>query len=146
MDCLFCKIGTGALPASKVYESDKVVAFLDINPIRPGHTQVIPKMHYDYFDDLPSDVAAEIMDVGQKLARKMKMHLGVGRVSFCFTGGDVQHAHAHIVPLHDKHDITSARYITTKGIVFSTSHLKADADELARMQTDFSFTSQGDAK
>ncbi len=116
--CLFCRIGNRELDSQVVYEDDLVLAFLDIEPIRPGHTQIIPKKHYAYFEDMPVDAATRIMDIGQKLARIMKSVYGVPRVALLFTGGDIPHAHAHIVPMHDKTDITSRRYIEEDALTF----------------------------
>ncbi|KAA0892988.1 HIT family protein [Pusillimonas sp. ANT_WB101] len=110
--CLFCSIAEKTIPATIVYETETLVAFLDIRPIRPGHVLIIPREHFDYFDDLPASLAAEIMQLGQKLAKAMKAHFGVERVAFLFTGTDISHAHAHIVPMHTKADITSPAYIS----------------------------------
>jgi histidine triad (HIT) family protein len=117
--CVFCKIAAGAIPAHIVYEDDLVMAFLDIGPIRPGHTQIIPREHFGYFDDLPDHIASRIMQVGQRLARGMKALYGVDRVGFVFTGGDVPHAHTHVVPMHHPADITSRRYITNSEVSFA---------------------------
>ncbi|MFT0548878.1 HIT family protein [Allopusillimonas ginsengisoli] len=110
--CLFCSIAEKTIPATIVYETDTLVAFLDIRPIRPGHVLIIPRQHFDYFDDLPAPLAAEIVQLGQKLAKIMKAHYGVERVAFLFTGTDISHAHAHVVPMHTKADITSPAYIS----------------------------------
>ena len=68
-----------------------------------------------------------MVEVGQRLARKLKSVYRVDRVAFLFTGGDVSHVHAHVVPLHEKTDITSARYITNvEGLHFSSDHLLLD--------------------
>ncbi|MBK4218048.1 HIT domain-containing protein [Paracoccus caeni] len=109
--CLFCRIAAGDFPAHEVFRDDRIVAFLDIGPIRDGHVQIIPRDHYETFDELPADLAAAIMYLAQRLARAQKAVFGVGRVGFLFTGGDIAHAHAHLVPLVEKTDITSRRYI-----------------------------------
>jgi len=134
MNCIFCKIGEKSIPSHIVYEDKNLIAFLDLSPIRPGHTQIIPKEHHDYFDHLPAHIAAEIMNLGQKLATKMKQTFKVERVAFAFTGGDVQHAHAHIIPLHEKDDLTSRRYITNSNIEYSTDHLRVTPAELQKIQ------------
>jgi histidine triad (HIT) family protein len=104
------------------------VAFLDLYPIRPGHVQIIPRDHHPYFDDLPAETVARIVHVGQRMARVMKQVYGVDRVAFLFTGGDVAHAHAHVVPLHEKADITSRRYIVEDKVTFrSTPRASAEA-------------------
>lgn len=116
--CIFCKIASKSIPAHIVYEDDDVIAFLDINPIRPGHVQLIPRMHYPYFDELTPELAAKIMHRGQRIARAMKNIHGVARVGFVFTGSDIAHVHAHLVPLVGATDITSAAYIEQTDITF----------------------------
>ena len=90
-ECPFCAIVRGELPAVVLYEDEALVAFLDRGPIRPGHTQVIPKVHLPYFEDLPPELASRIVACAQVLARRMKATVGVEGVAFAFTGGDVPH-------------------------------------------------------
>lgn len=110
-DCIFCRIADAELPAHKIFEDDLVIAFLDLHPIREGHALIIPKLHYPWFEDVPEITAARIMAVGQRLARAMKREWGVERVSFFYTGIHVPHAHAHVVPMFHRHDVSSARYL-----------------------------------
>lgn len=118
------------MPAHFVYESPNVVAFLDIHPIRAGHVQVIPREHFAYFDALPSAVAHEIFAVGQRLAPILRERWGVERVAFLFTGGDIPHAHAHVLPLVQAADITSRRYIADEHVTFQSTP-RAPEGELA---------------
>lgn len=111
-DCIFCQAVDGDLPIHKVFEDDLVLAFLDIHPIREGHTLIIPKDHHVWFEDIPEPIASRIFTVGQRLAQVMKSQWHVERVSFFFTGIHVAHAHAHVVPMHHNHDVTSAQYLT----------------------------------
>ncbi len=131
-ECLFCQIARGEAPSHRVYADERLVAFLDIGPIRPGHVQIIPKEHYGNFDELPPDLAAAIMVLGQKLARVLKRLYSVRRVAFLFTGGDVDHAHAHVVPMVAATDITSRRYIAEEKVTFRDMP-RLPADELARI-------------
>lgn len=96
------------------------MAFLDLHPIREGHTLVIPRAHHVWFEDVPSALAARMMAVAQDLARGMKALYGVPRVAMFFTGIHVPHAHAHVVPMHDVHDVTSAAYLRDGPEAFST--------------------------
>lgn len=116
--CLFCRIARREVPAHIVYEDDYLVAFLDIGPIRPGHVQIIPRDHYPTFDDLTAELASRIIVLGQRLARILKSSSGVSRAAFLFTGGDVAHAHAHVLPMISATDITSRRYIAEEEITF----------------------------
>lgn len=117
-DCVFCAIAAGTLPAHLVYEDEDVVAFLDRGPIRPGHTQIVPRRHVPHFDDLPADLLVAIILAGQKIARAQKRTWGVERCAFLFTGGDIAHAHAHVVPMVAATDITSRRYIANADLQF----------------------------
>lgn len=129
--CLFCRIAAGEISSHRVYEDDVLVAFLDIAPIRPGHIQIIPKAHYRYFDDLPADLAARIVELGQRFARAMKPMFGVERVAFAFIGNDIDHAHAHVFPAHVKDDLTSRRYIAEEVITYRAPPRPPD-EEMAR--------------
>src|SRR5689334_17477848 len=134
-NCLFCRLVRKEIEAVVLHEDEQLLAFLDISPIRDGHTQIIPKVHYDTFELLPLELAARIMNLGQQLGRRMKEVFGVERVAFLFTGGDVPHAHAHVVPLHEKTDITSARYIVApKEVTWSGSHLLSERAALERVR------------
>ena len=111
-----------------VYESEHVIAFLDINPIRLGHIQIIPLEHFNYFDDLPTTIAAEILGAGQQLARVLKAVCNVSRVAFLFTGGDIPHAHAHVVPMVEFDDITSRQYIVAEHLIYRDAPSAAEND------------------
>ena len=133
--CLFCRIGQREIEAHIVYEDERLIAFLDRGPIRPGHTQIMPRQHFPYFDDAPADLLAGIVTVGQQLARAMKQTLRVPRVAFLFTGGDIAHVHAHAVPIHEETDITSRRYIVEDNVTFRGLPSPSDR-ELARTAAD----------
>lgn len=103
MDCIFCKIISKEIPANFVYENDKIVAFLDIAPVNPGHTLVVPKKHCENILDAPEDVLHELILATQKISRAMCQGLGYkgfnlgvnnGRVA----GQLVPHLHFHIMP------------------------------------------------
>ncbi|MBD3844847.1 HIT family protein [Bosea sp. SSUT16] len=117
-DCLFCGITSGRIPSHRVAESENLVAFLDIAPVRPGHVQIVPRAHHAYFDDLPPELAAEIIQLGQRMAKALKAIYGVGRVAFMFTGNDFAHAHAHLIPMVRSDDVTSRRYIAEEVVTY----------------------------
>ena len=118
--CLFCQIASGALPAHRVFEDDHILAFLDLHPIRAGHVLVIPKTHHVWFEDLPQDLATRITSCAQRLARRMKTLYGVDRVAMFYTGIHVPHAHAHVVPMHHVHDVTSQAYLSDGPDAYAT--------------------------
>ena len=109
--CLFCRIVAGELPAHRVYEDDHILAFLDLHPVRAGHVLVIPKSHHVWFEDLPEDLATRITGCAQRLAKRMKALYAVERIAMFYTGIHVHHAHAHVVPMHHVHDVTSQAYL-----------------------------------
>jgi histidine triad (HIT) family protein len=139
-DCLFCRIARHEIDAVVVHEDDELLAFLDIAPIRPAHTQIIPKAHVATFELLSTALVTRLITLGQKLALRMKEVYHVDRVAFLFTGGDVAHAHAHVVPLHEKTDITSARYIVAPSqVTWGSAHLHVDVESLRRVRDELSF-------
>ena len=102
-DCIFCKIVAGEAPSWKVYETDRVYAFLDINPVNPYHTLVIPKKHYQDIFDTPADELKEIIFVIKHLTTTYKYELNLQHIQIVNSSGreaqqDVFHIHFHIVP------------------------------------------------
>ena len=100
-NCIFCKIVRGEIPSFKVYEDENFLAFLDINPKSPGHTQIIPKTHYRWVWDLPERGAGGLTDyfaVAQKIALAQKKVYQTEMVLARVTGEDVPHAHIWIFP------------------------------------------------
>ena len=136
--CLFCQIAVGDVGTHIVFEDAEILAFLDTRPIRPGHIQIVPRRHFDYFEELPADIAHQVMTLGQRIAKVQKRLYGVTQVAFLFSGGDIAHAHAHLVPMHEKTDITSRQYIKESPLTFeprplaATEELEGIAAELRR--------------
>lgn len=133
--CLFCKIADKLESASILYEDDDILVFMEICPIREGHLQIIPKTHYETFEELPSELASKIMITAQKFAKRLKEVYAVNRVAFLYSGGDIPHAHAHVFPMVEKADITSERYIVQpKQLEFESAHLRRDMAELNQVR------------
>ncbi len=102
-DCIFCKIIKGEIPANKVYEDDEVLAFLDIAPVNPGHTIVIPKKHFKTLIDTPDDELANLTKKVKRIAKGVME--GVKSEGFNLSvnngeiaGQEVPHIHFHIMP------------------------------------------------
>ena len=135
MACLFCRIARGDVPARLVHESENVIAFLDIRPIRNGHVLVVPREHFPFYDDLPSEVANEVMRAAQLLAPTLRACFQVERVALFFTGVDIAHAHAHVVPMVEPTDVTSRQYIAEETLTFRPAALApaAELDASAEM-------------
>ena len=139
-DCIFCRIAGKQEEAVVLYEDAEIMIFLDIAPIRSGHSHIIPKQHYETFELIPPDLAGRIIVLGQHLAKRIKAVYKVDRVAFLFTGGDVPHAHAHVIPMHEKTDITSARYIIGPSKPeFDSSHLRVDRQSLLEVKKELGF-------
>ena len=111
VSCVFCDIARGRIAAAIAHADSDLVMFADSHPIRPEHMQIVPRDHVETFDLLDPGMAARILWLGQRAARAMKRLHGVKRVGFVFSGGDVAHVHAHLVPLHAPTDLTSGRYV-----------------------------------
>ncbi len=99
-DSIFTKIIKGEIPCHKIYEDDKVIAFLDINPFTPGHTLVVPKLQIDNLWDLDDDLYRHLMAVVKNVAKRQQEILQPKRVGMAIMGFDVPHAHVHVMPLH----------------------------------------------
>jgi histidine triad (HIT) family protein len=110
-ECIFCKIVSGTEYSSKIYEDDKILAFMDIRPISPGEFMIIPKEHIDHFYDIPDDLAQHIMLHTQILARRLQKIFNPERVGYVVHGYGVAHAHLVIIPLNDRSDITSLKFL-----------------------------------
>lgn len=128
MTCIFCRIAAGDLPCHAIHEDDDVLAFLDIRPVRPGHTIVIPRRHAAYFDDVPPAIASRMMLVSQTIARALKQRYGVERVAYLHTGTDIAHAHAHVIPMHEVTDVTSGQYLQNRPLQVAPAPLADPAD------------------
>lgn len=129
-DCIFCKIVAGEIPSVKLYEDEKVLAFLDIMPIREGHTLIIPKKHEPNFQDLDDDNYQALMAVTKKLAKKIEVELTPARVGLAVSGFDVPHTHIHLVPMQNGFDVTSRKAIEKKLEQVEISELKTVATKI----------------
>ncbi|MFA5863973.1 MAG: HIT family protein [Phycisphaerae bacterium] len=103
MDCIFCKIISGQIPALKIYENDQVLSFLDIGPLSDGHTLVIPRKHYSRLDQMPADEVAAVAKVLPELADAVICATGAEGYNILQNNGKVagqlvEHVHFHIIP------------------------------------------------
>lgn len=100
MSSVFTKIVKGELPCYKIYEDERTLAFLDIEPEAAGHTLVIPKVEVDRVYDLSDEDYVAVMNTVKKLARHMEDVLGQ-RTMIKIVGTDVPHAHVHLLPINE---------------------------------------------
>ena len=104
-DSIFTKIINGEIPCHKVYEDDRVIAFLDLYPLNPGHTLVIPKHQIDHVWDLSDEDYQYLWEVVKLVAKRLKVVLEPVRVGVLVEGFGVPHAHIHLVPIDEGADL-----------------------------------------
>ena len=126
MSCVFCAIAAGAAPAIRIYEDDGYLAILDIRPFTRGHTLVVPKHHTVDLTDTPPKTLADMVTIGQRIARAARAteladatNIGIndGRAAF----QSVNHIHLHVLPRRNGDKLSVA-----KGLLF-----RRDADQEA---------------
>ncbi len=101
--CIFCKIVSGQIPCSKLYEDNDVLAFLDIKPAAKGHALIIPKRHYDTLIHTPIPVLDKMIEAAKKVAVSQEKMLGSTGCNFLVNNGKdagqvVSHTHLHVIP------------------------------------------------
>ncbi len=104
-DTLFTRIIKGEIPSYKVYEDEKTYAFLDINPLAPGHVLVVPKVQAEYIWDLEVEDYSALMQTVQKIGKHLREVLDAPYVGVEVIGIDVPHAHVHVVPFTTASDL-----------------------------------------
>ena len=105
MASIFSRIIAGEIPCYKVAENDHCIAFLDINPIREGHTLVIPKEEVDYIFDLSEELLKELHTSAAKVAKGIEKIVPCSRIGMAVIGLEVPHAHIHLIPIDGILDI-----------------------------------------
>lgn len=113
-DSIFTKIIKGEIPAEKIYENAKTLAFLTIEPTQPGQVLVIPKKQTDQLWDLSDEDYLAVMATCKLVAKRMKEVLGVQRVGVRVIGEEVPHAHVHLIPLNTVEDFYKKTYTASK--------------------------------
>jgi histidine triad (HIT) family protein len=101
---IFTMIIKGDIPCHKVYEDDRVYAFMDIHPIQPGHVTVVSKKQVDHFEDLPEEDYTALWAAVQKIAKRQKEVLKRNRVGIHVVGLHIPHAHVHVFPFDSMDD------------------------------------------
>lgn len=120
MASLFSKIITGEIPCHKIAEDDQFLAFLDIFPLVPGHTLVIPKQEVDYFFDMDAMALSQIMVFARPIAKAIEKAIPCKRIGITVIGLEVPHAHVHLIPINSVTDMN-----------FERPKLKPTGEELA---------------
>ena len=132
-DCIFCKIVAGEIPASKVYEDDHFLAFLDISQVTPGHTLVIPKKHARNLLEMTPDETAALFNIVARVTKKVESATrpqGMNIISNMeeIAGQSVFHTHVHILPRYSQEDDLKIDFIAHE----------PDFDRLAQLSKDIS--------
>ena len=124
MSTLFSRIAAGEIPSYKVAEDDRFFAFLDINPVQPGHTLVIPRREIDNIFDLSQDEYADLQRFAWRVAQAVKASVPCRKVGVAVIGLEVPHAHIHLIP------------ITNEGDMDFRNKKTLPADEMERLAAD----------
>jgi len=120
---IFSKIIAGEIPSYKISENDKFFAFLDISPLREGHTLVVPKTEIDNLFDLPADYLREILLFARPIAKAIEKSFSCNRCGISVIGLEVPHAHIHLVPINSSDDLN-----------FKNTKLKLSQEEMKKIQ------------
>lgn len=120
-ESIFTKIINSQVPCHKVYEDKLTFAFMDINPVQPGHVLVVPKAQIDHFDDLDDASYRAVWDTVKKIAKAQKKVFKTKRIGVQVVGLDVPHAHVHLIPFN-----------TIEEYRFVPPNQEPNHDELAR--------------
>lgn len=125
MPTLFTKIINGEIPAYKVAENDRFLAFLDINPNAKGHTLCIPKQEVNKLFDLDEETYQELMRFSRKVAIGLEKAISCKRVGMAVVGLEVPHVHVHLIPLNAMSDMNFA-----KSLSFSKEEFQQIAEDI----------------
>jgi histidine triad (HIT) family protein len=128
MATIFSKIINGEIPSYKVAENEEFFAFLDINPLKAGHTLVVPKKETDYIFDLEDVSLSAMMLFSKKIASAIKSAFPCNRIAVVILGLEVPHAHIHLIPMDTMEDIN----FKNKKLKFSPEEFKAIAEKISR--------------
>lgn len=108
MSTIFSKIINGEIPSYKVYEDDHVYAFLDVNPMHPGHTLVVPKKEVEYIFDLDIEDYQKLMNGVNIVSKLLKSKLNCLKIGLVVDGYLAPHVHVHLIPTNGPHEINES--------------------------------------
>jgi histidine triad (HIT) family protein len=128
MATIFTKIIKGEIPCYKIAENENYFAFLDINPLRAGHTLIVPKSETDYIFNLDDDYLAGMIIFSKKIAVAIKSVIPCNRIGVAILGLEVPHAHIHLVPMDTMEDIN----FKNPKLKFTTEEFKDIATRISR--------------
>lgn len=109
MSCVFCKIIKDEIPTYKVWENNNFLAFLDVNPINPGHILLIPKKHFEEVFDFDNYLYNEVFQIIKKISKPLRNITNAKKIGVAIEGLGVSHAHIHIVPIYNGNELNPER-------------------------------------
>ena len=109
MPTIFTKIIAGEIPAHVILENEKYLAFLDIRPVNPGHTLIIPKQEIDYIFDIEDELLKGLIVFSKKIAKAIGKAFPCKKVGIMVAGIEVPHAHIHLIPINSVGDLSFSR-------------------------------------
>ncbi|MDD2476168.1 MAG: HIT family protein [Dysgonamonadaceae bacterium] len=124
MSTIFTKIVKGEIPSYKIHENEQFYAFLDINPLKKGHTLVIPKKEVDYLFDIDDATLSDMIVYAKNIAVAIQQAISCKRVGLMVIGLEVPHAHIHLIPIQKEGDMV----LSNARVKLSTE----DFEEIAR--------------
>ena len=113
MASVFTMIINGDLPGTFIWQDDRCVVFMSINPIERGHALVVPKDEIDQWIDVPSDLREHLFEVAHKVAIAQKRAFDCTRVGMVIAGFEVPHTHIHLIPANSMSDMDFSRAATS---------------------------------
>jgi len=128
MASIFSSIISGEIPAHKIAENEKFLAFLDISPLAEGHTLIIPKQEVDYIFDIPDALLSEYMVFAKQVAKKIEKVIPCARIGVSVVGLEVPHAHIHLIPINSVSDMNFAK----PKLSFSQEELAQTAEKIRK--------------
>ena len=128
--CIFCDIVEGAENAFIVYENSRATVFLDKHPINVGHVLVVPRHHVGSFYELDEDSFIGLMLVVRRMASLLEATYRPRKVGMLAAGFDVAHAHIHVLPMYEYHDITSRVILEGRRANPSEGELRTAAEQI----------------
>ncbi len=128
MPTIFTKIIAGEIPAHKILEDERFLAFLDLRPVNPGHTLVIPKKEVDYIFDMEDELLRGLMIFAKKVARAIGKAFPCKKVGVMVAGIEVPHAHVHLIPINSVGDLSfaKAKTATQEELVSAAQKIRAN--------------------
>jgi len=108
-ECILCKILKGEISSHKVWEDKEFFAFMDINPVNPGHVLLVPKKHVDYIFNLPDGEYKKIFEHAKFISSAIQRATKAKRIGMAIEGLSVPHAHIHLIPVNNPNDLDPCR-------------------------------------